>query len=321
MSIKTAPRVRHVLSGATMGTRYSATFLAAETVDLGALESALFATVDLVDRQMSTWKPDSDLMRINRAPVEKWVSMPPELAQVVTTALDIGRASDGAFDIAVGDIVHAWGFGAGGGTPDNAAISACLGAPPTPATKALEISPDGTSIRKRAPVELDLSGIAKGYAVDRMIDCLHTFGITNALAALDGELRAVGSDEGEKPWAVAIEKPDYDRRAPMGVLELYDHAIATSGDYRHWVDVGAARLSHTMDPGTGGPTRSSVASVSVVADTCIEADAWATALLVRGRTAGPALAEALNLSALFIFRDGNELVDLGVGPLFVAPAG
>lgn len=306
--------MRHVLSGATMGTRYSATFLADNTVDLHALDAALFAAVDQVDQQMSTWKPESDLMRINRAEVGTWVDMPPELALVIKTALEIGRASDGAFDIAVGDMVKAWGFGPS--ASDSAAISAHLAAPPPAAFEALTLSADGRSISKRAPVALDLSGIAKGFAVDQMIACLQGFGINNALAALDGELRSIGTDEDGKPWAIAIEKPDYDKRAPMGVIELSDCAIATSGDYRHWVDVGETRLSHTMDRRVGGPTRSPVASVSVVADTCMEADAWATALLVSGREPGAALARAHRLSALFVTRENGALCDFGVGPVF-----
>ena len=311
---------RHVLNGATMGTRYSATFLADETVDLKAVNAALFAAVDLVDQQMSTWKPGSDLMRINRAKIRVWVDMPPKLAFVIRAALRIGRASDGAFDIAVGSLVAAWGFGASGGKPDSAAISAHLGTPPPAAFDAVELSANGTSIRKLAPVSLDLSGIAKGFAVDEMIACLQGFGLKNALATLDGELRSIGNDEGGTPWAIAIEKPDYTQRAPMGVLELCESAIATSGDYRHWVDVGAARLSHTMDRRAGGPTRSAVASVSVIAPTCMEADAWATALLVKGAQEGPALAEAQRLSALFVFREHGTLVDLGVGPLFATSA-
>jgi len=319
MSIEPQKPARHVLSGATMGTRYSATVLVDKTVDLPTLETALFAAVDLVDRQMSTWKPESDLMRINRAEVGAWVAIPPELAQVIKTALEIGRASGGAFDIAVGGIVEAWGFGASSGTPDSAAISALLGTPPPAAHEALVLAKDGRSICKRTPVTLDLSGIAKGFAVDQMIACLQRFGIKNALAALDGELRSIGSEEDGGPWSIAIEKPDYEARAAMGVLELRDQAIATSGDYRHWVDVGTTRLSHTMDRRAGGPTRSPIASISVVAATCMEADAWATALLVKGKEGGPALAEAQNLSALFIFRENDKLLDLGIGPLFSAP--
>jgi len=318
MSIEAPKLARHVLSGATMGTRYSATILADDTLDMQALKAALFASVDLVDRQMSTWKPDSDLMRINQAEVGDWVVMPPELAQVIHKALEIGRASDGAFDIAVGGIVAAWGFGASGGIPDNTTISAHLATPPTAAFEALEVSNDGCSICKRTAVQLDLSGIAKGFAVDQMIACVQGFGLKNALAALDGELRSIGADEGGKPWAIAIEKPDYDKRAPMGVFELCEQAIATSGDYRHWIDVGAARLSHTMDRKSGGPTRSPAASVTVVTTNCMEADAWATALLVKGRSDGPKLADAQNLSALFIFRENDKLIDLGVGPQFVA---
>jgi FAD:protein FMN transferase len=160
----------------------------------------------------------------------------------------------------------------------------------------LELGAARCRARKYGNLQLDLSGIAKGYGVDRMMAVIERFGIASALVGLDGELRAKGVWADGRPWTVAIEKPDYEMRAPISVLTLQDAAVATSGDYRHWVNAGRMRLSHTMDARTGGPLNNRVASVTVLADTCMEADAWATALMVMGEADGAAFADAKGLN-------------------------
>lgn len=302
---------RHALNGPTMGTRWSALFHAPGDVDPDPIRTALAETVDLVDRQMSTWKPDSDLMRLNRAPVGQWVAVPDALMRVLVRGLEIGRQSGGAFDIGMGDVVAAWGFGPQPADPQ--AVRAALGRGRTVAHESLEVDLAASRVRKLATLALDLSGIAKGYAVDRMSAVLAGFGIADALVGLDGELRASGRRPDGRPWTVAVEKPDFDRRAPLSVLELENTAVATSGDYRHWVEVGDKRLSHTMDPARGGPLTGAPASVTVLADSCMDADAWATALMVLGVRAGSALAREVGLQAVFVERDGDDLRQTRVG--------
>jgi len=310
------PLQRHNLAGDTMGTRYGATFFAPDDLDLAAVSKALFANVDRVDRQMSTWKADSDLMRLNRAKTGLWVDIPAQLTTVLSVALEIGRRSSGAFDIGLGGLVNAWGFGATGTVPDLQAITKRLGRSVPPAYGILEIDTENCKARKLAPIELDLSGIAKGFAVDEMMACLHRFGVENALVSLDGELKATGLKSASEPWAVAVEKPDYEARTPLSVIELKQAAVATSGDYRHWVDVGQMRLSHTMDRHGGGPVKTRVASVTVVAPECIAADAWATALMVLGPDAGQIVARANGIDALFIMRSDQGLTQIPVGSIF-----
>ena len=308
---------RHALHGATMGTRWSALFFAPAGFDAAAVQSALQAAVAAVDAQMSTWRPQSDLMRLARAPVGVWVSVPPDLAQVLTLALRIGRDSGGAFDIGMGDAVRAWGFGPEPADPQ--AIRAALAAPRRPAHDLLEI--EGAWVRKTGPVAPDLNGIAKGHGTDRLAEVLRDHGITNALVGIDGEMRALGLRPDGAAWAVAVEAPDHERRAAHSVLALHDAAVATSGDYRHWVTVQGRRLSHTMDPRRGAPLVTSPASVTVIAPTCAEADAWATALMVAGPEAGGALALQHGLDALFLLRDAaGDLQAQGVGRLFSATA-
>jgi thiamine biosynthesis lipoprotein len=172
-------------------------------------------------------------------------------------------------------------------------------------------------VLKTAPVTLDLNGIAKGYGVDRLAEVLIDHGIDAALVGIDGEMRALGLRPDDEPWTIAIEAPDPERRAPYAILALQDAAVATSGDYRHWVSVQGRRLSHTMDPRRGAPLPCSPASVTVVARTCAEADAWATALMVAGAEAGAALAINQRLDALILMREADvTVVPHGVGRLF-----
>lgn len=305
---------RQTLNGPTMGTRWSALFHAGVGFDPAPVQATLQAAVAEVDAQMSSWKPASDLMRLNRAPIGAWVDVPAGLAQVLALGLCIGRASGGAFDIGMGDAVRAWGFG-----PDKASadgIRAATAAMRLPAHEVLEIDRAALRLRKHAPVTLDLNGIAKGHGVDRLAETLRGFGISAALVGIDGEMRAMGLRPDGRPWAIAVEAPDPDRRAPHAILALEDAAVATSGDYRHGVTVRGQRLSHTMDPATGGPLRSSPASVTVVARTCAEADAWATALMVLGPKAGGDLAARLGLDALFLMRDADGIRPYAAGALF-----
>ncbi|WP_297774538.1 FAD:protein FMN transferase [uncultured Roseovarius sp.] len=304
--------VSHALNGPTMGTCWSALFFAGPGFDPAPVRAALQTAVDEVDAQMSTWKPDSDLMRLNMAPVGAWVPVPDRLGEVLARGLEIGRASDGGFDLGMGDAVTAWGFGPEAAAPER--IRAAISADRVPAHAALEIGDH--HVRKSAPIALDLNGIAKGYGVDRLTETLRTHAITDALVGIDGEMRALGLRPDGQAWTIAVEAPDPERRAPHSILALQDAAVATSGDYRHWVEVQGRRLSHTMDPDRGGPLAHSPASVTVVAETCMAADAWATALMVRGRLVGATLARTLGLNALFIDRDGDHLRETRVGRLF-----
>lgn len=316
MCSETQPRARlrrlH-LHGPTMGTRWSAQCDAEACVDADALHMALAAAVAQVDTQMSPWKRTSDLNRLNAAPPDEWVALPAEMMQVLERALQVCRDSDGAFDPAVGALVDAWGFGAARETPDAAAIRAAAQAGHRPAHQALELDRPAGRARKRAPLQLDLCGIAKGYAVDRMAEVLQCHGVVHALVALDGELRAVGGQADGQPWAVAVESPEPGRRAAHGVIELQDLAVATSGDYRRFVDVGGLRLAHTMDARRGAPVRNDLASVTVLARDGMSADAWATALLVAGPGEGLALAQRFGLEALLLLRRDGRCVELGLG--------
>jgi FAD:protein FMN transferase len=314
MSKMSTERVRLALNGPTMGTRWSALFFAPDGLDPAPVRAALQAAVDEVDAQMSTWNPASDLMRLNAAPVGAWVAVPDRLHEVLRLGLEIGLASGGAFDLGMGDAVTAWGFGRLEAKPDR--IRAAMTTDRVPTHEALEIDAGNGLVRKTSPLALDLNGIAKGYGVDRLAETLGAHGIGDALVGIDGEMRALGLRPDGEAWTIAVEAPDPARRAPHSILALQDAAVATSGDYRHWALVQGRRLSHTMDPGRGAPLIASPALVTVVARTCAEADAWATALMVKGSLEGAMLARRCNLNALFIDREGDHLRETRVGRLF-----
>jgi len=296
-----------------MGTRWSARFDADPRLALEALRRSLAAAVEQVDAQMSPWRTDSDLSRLNRAAIDQWIELPAAILEVLGRALEISRLSAGAFDPAVGALVNAWGFGPDRDTPDAAAIRAAAQAHRRAAHDGLELDLAAGRACKRAPMQLDLCGIAKGYGVDRMAAVMHEHGVRHALVALDGELRACGAQADGGPWAVALESPRAGVRAVHGVIELSDAAVATSGDYRRWLQVGELRLAHSMDGRRGAPVNNEVASVTVLARDCMSADAWATALLVAGPAEGLALAQRMGLDALFLVRRNGALVELGVG--------
>ncbi|GEO87031.1 MULTISPECIES: FAD:protein FMN transferase [Alphaproteobacteria] len=295
---------RHTLNGPTMGTRWSALFHMPGDFETDEVRVAMADAVATVDRQMSTWKPESDLNHLNAAPSGEWVVLPEQLMKVLQAGLAIGEASGGAFDIGMGDAVAAWGFG--GAEADEAAIKAARLARRNPAHDMLELDPTNRRARKHADMRLDLSGIAKGYGVDRLAETARLHGIEAGLFAIDGELRALGSQPDGSGWAIAVEKPDLHERTPHSIIELTDMAVATSGDYRHWVQIGDRRLAHTMDPRRGMPLAASPASVTVLARDCMSADAWATAMMVLGEERGLDLAKLIGLSVLFLSHDGKK---------------
>lgn len=298
-------------SGDTMGTRYSARFHAPEGADLRCIVAELADAVTAVDNQMSNWKFDSDLSRLNRAATRDWVPVSANLATVLLRAVDIGRETGNAFSIGVGDLVDAWGFGPGRGLRPP---TRHMGSKPCPALDGLlEVDAAGCRARKHQPLALDLCGIAKGFGVDELARVLDRHGIASWLVGIDGEMRSRGSKPDGSAWAIALEAPDEERRAAMAVVELADAAIATSGDYRHWLEIGGQRVSHTMDPRTGRPLQGALASVTVIAPVCADADAYATALMVLGAQAGHACASRLGIDAFFVSRASDGVSVAGTG--------
>ena len=268
---------------------------------------------------MSHYRPDSELSRFNRAATTEPQPLSGETLGVVADALAVSRASGGAFDVTVGPLVDAWGFGPPGrapAAPDEATLAALrarVGA------DLLEVDLAASTLRKRrANVIVDLSAIAKGYAVDAVASLLAEHGFGDYLVEIGGELRAGGTNERGEPWRVAIERPAPGFATAQRIMPLTDAALATSGDYRNFYDLDGARVSHTIDPRTGRPVTHGLRAVSVIADRCILADARSTALNVLGPEDGYDLAAAQGWAALFVADDGTGRLVERETPAFAA---
>lgn len=299
---------RHALNGETMGTRWSAVFLAPRAIDRAAIKAALQQAVDRVDAQMSPWKPESVLSLFNAQPEGSWIELPDETFAVLDEALMLNGLTEGSFDPFVGGAVTAWGFGCAGGTPDATAIArekqqAERGG------RSVRFDRDNRRMSRQGPAVLDLCGIAKGYGVDLLSEVLSGFGITRHLVSIDGEVRAEGLSVDGSGWSVAIEAPDTGERSAALTLEISDMAIATSGSYRHFHEHGGRRVSHTIDPATGAPVDNRLVSATVLADTALRADGLATALMVMGADRALGFCTRHGIAALLIEtnRFGNRI--------------
>jgi thiamine biosynthesis lipoprotein len=296
--------------GPTMGTSYHVRFTAPKSapVDAQKLQRDVESLLAEIDRQMSTYRDDSELSRFNRAAADEWFALSPATAEVVAAAQEISRRTDGALDVTVGPLVRLWHFGS-----EKASTARTRFEPPSEAAlqsarklvgyEKLEVRSDPPALRKLTEgLEVDLSSIAPGYAVDRIAALLSQHGIKNFIVEIGGEIRAAGRRDDDKPWRVAIERPLVERREMYAALAIEDAAISTAGDYRKFFVHDGKRYSHIIDPGTGRPVVHGLASVTVAAETCLEADGWDTALLVMGHERGIEHAEQNSIAALFIVR-------------------
>ncbi len=303
--------VIHEFGGGTMGTRYSVKLVdqpVAASLEQVAYEvSALLRRLDR--EQMSTYAPDSELSRVNAAAVGQEIALSADMTEVMALALELNRVTDGAFDVTVGPLVNRWGFGPedrrGDRIPTPAEIEALLA---RVGSHHLTLDKARRSLRKTADVYVDLSGIAKGYAVDKVADYLDSLGVKSYFIEVGGELRIRGYKPGNQSWVPAIEKPVdtgpqvhnifYARGEPI--------AVAGSGDYRNYFEADGVHYSHEIDPHTGMPITHTLAGVYVIDSTAARADALATAFMVLGVERGFALAEELGLAVYFVSRDDGK---------------
>lgn len=302
-----APLPVSQLTGSTMGTGYTVKYRHVSDIpSVEKIHAEIEQQLAEINQSMSTYDVDSELSRFNRSDSTDWMPVSTPLYTVLAAALEIGRQSKGAFDITIGPLVNLWGFGPENRSqdiPDAEEIAATL---ERTGHDKLMLDLTAQAVRKtRVDVYVDLSAIAKGYAVDQIATTLERHGIEHYMVEIGGEVRARGANAQQMPWRIGIDKPQTHGHAMQKVLALDNAALATSGNYRNYFMIGERRYMHVIDPATGWPAKSRLASVTVLAETCMLADAWATALLVLGLERGLAMAEQLGLQALFIAdRDG-----------------
>jgi thiamine biosynthesis lipoprotein len=299
------------LSGPTMGSTWTVRLLKLPgTCSRDQVQMAVQEVLDRVENQMSTYRPDSDLSRFNRSRTTEWVSIPRDFAEVVNQARLVSEQTGGAFDVTVGPLVNLWGFGpthpAGefGTVPSDSMIEE---ARRHVGYRLLDVRLKPPAIRKSDPqAYVDLSAIAKGYAAGLVGDRLEELGAKDYLVLVGGEVRSRGLSHLGRPWHVGLETPTPGTRRVLYTVELKDLALSTSGDYRNFFESGGHRYCHEINPATGRPTTHASASVTVAHASNAYADAMATALMVLGPKEGYALAQKLNLAAMFITRSDDH---------------
>lgn len=273
-----------------------------------ALQQRLQARLDAANAVLSTYQPDTELMRFNQAPVGQWVRVSPLLRHALERALWVSAVTQGRYDVTVAPLVNLWGFGPEPRlerVPSAAEIEAVRA---RVGWRHLELDAARSSLRRMALVSMDLSSVGEGVAVDDLAATLEALGVRDYLVAVAGTLRSRGLHPDGKPWRLAIERPD-GSGLPEQVLVFPAGAISTSGSYRNYFERDGVRYSHTMDPLSGRPVTHRGVSVTVVlpegeGDSTL-ADAWATALNVLGPDAGLALATRHGLAVYYIERAGD----------------
>ncbi|MEA3363137.1 MAG: FAD:protein FMN transferase [Thermodesulfobacteriota bacterium] len=300
------------ISGATMGTSYHIKLapMKGQKIDLPALKQEISSRLDGIDNRMSTYKKASEVSRFNRFSIGSWMPISAETMSVISAAQEISQLSSGAFDITIGKLVNLWGFGPTinlDAIPDANAIQTLLS---KSGYHKLELRKTPSALRKRdSAISIDLSAIAKGYAVDAIAKLLMENQINNFLVEIGGEIVTHGQKQLQQPWIIGIESPIAEQRSIRKRLHLKDVAMATSGDYRNYFEEQGVRYSHTIDPATGYPIKHQLASVTVIDKTCMRADALATAIMVMGPNKGFEFAEQEQLAIFMLVKQGDQFIE------------
>ncbi len=299
------------IRGRTMGTSYSV-IIPDLPLDLDqvTLEVRIESLLKELNQKLSTYISDSDISRFNQSRSTAWISLPKELVSIVDKANAISLKTGGAYDVTIGPVVNLWGFGnpekTASDIPDGEELQKALA---SVGFDQLELRTSPPAIRKKNSIlTLDLSSIAKGFAVDKIGEMLERSGVRNYLAEIGGELRTRGMSTRGDAWRIGIEQPDASEPSVLQAMRLEDSHIATSGDYRNYFEIDGIRYSHAIDARTGKPVDHKLSSVTVLHNTTTEADGWATALMLLGEKQGFQSARENRIAAFFVIRSEGGYV-------------
>ena len=321
---QTSTPTQWVLSGHTMGTRYTVKIIDPPTVlDKTVVENGVSEVLSQTDELMSTYKITSEVSQFNKISEGEWFPISPETFFVVNLAQEISHLSQGSFDVTVSPLIELWGFGKGDSAntiPSEEKLQAALR---QVGYGSLLLDDDVKAMRKDKPLTVNLSAVAKGYAVDRIAQRLMSFNLDSFLIEVGGEIWAKGLKPGKRPWRIAVESPATDLKSVNGsgsgdgvvslnevrvvqrIIDVSEVGVATSGDYRNYFENHGQRYSHIIDPVVGAPVQHNLVSVTVVDASTARADAWATALLVMGLERGLEAAEKNRLAVFFISKTNS----------------
>ena len=295
-----------VLTGKTMGTQWRVSLAGVAADRAEALRAKIQQQLDKDDHQLSTWKKDSVLSRFNQSTDGRPQPIGPEMADIITLSLRIGRLTQVSMDITVGPLVNLWGFCPDKQplhTPSQAEINATKAQTGLHHLQLIERA-DGAYLQKDLPgLYVDLSTVGEGFATDDLARLMEKEGIHNYLVSVGGAVLSRGHNAAGKAWRVAIQKPTDRENAVEALVDLQGHGISTSGNYRNYYELDGRRVSHVIDPQSGQPIEHRLVSATVIATTALEADGWDTGLMVLGTEKAKALALREKLAVYLITKD------------------
>ncbi|WP_410017339.1 FAD:protein FMN transferase [Pseudomonas sp. 14P_8.1_Bac3] len=293
--------------GPTMGSTYSIKYLRHPGLPAPAdVRVEVEKILAEVDRQMSTYRSDSDIERFNDLPANRCQTMPAPVLELVRFGEQLSEQSEGSYDLTVEPLLNLWGFGPQAREEKVPTDQALAEARQRVGYQHLRI--EGDQLCKDAAVEVDFNSIAAGYAVDRIAARLEAMGIHNYLAEATGELKAAGRKLDGSPWHIALEEPRDDQQVAQRIIAVDGFGVSTSGDYRNYFEQGGRRYSHTFDARSGAPVSHALASVTVIHPSALMADGLSTLLLILGPERGWDYAETHNIGAFFVIRADTGFV-------------
>ncbi len=296
------------LNGLTMGTTYSVKINADNAfVEKNQISDDIDEILSEINQSMSTYIKESELSNINFSTISDWQSLSDDLFEVIDHAINVSLKTNGAFDITIAPLVNLWGFG-----PDELQNK-------IPTDEIIELTKKNTGYKKISidkslkkiskldpNLHIDLSGIAKGFAVDKIARYLDKHGFKNYLIEIGGELIGKGLNKDNEIWQIGIENPNNNSDTIKRIVQLKDMAMATSGNYMNYFEKDGVRYSHTINPVTGKPIKHKLASVTVLDNSAMNADALATAFMVLGPEKALSLANNLKIAVYLIIKDGKS---------------
>jgi len=293
--------------GPTMGSTYSVKYVAGDQA--AAKEQLQRETESIlaeIDKQLSTYRADSDIETFNALPAHECMVMPSGVRELILAGQQLSEESNGALDLTIEPLLNLLGFGPQGRGERVPSAEEIDNVRQNIGQQYLRI--DGEQLCKDAAVQVDFNSIAAGYAVDQVVAALVASGVSSYLVEITGELKAQGHKPDGAPWRIAIEAPRDNERVAQRIIELDGYAVSTSGDYRNYFERDGKRYSHTLDPRTGAPIDHHLAAVTVVDPSTLRADGLSTVLMVLGPERGLAFAAERKIAAFFVIREGQEFV-------------
>ena len=293
-----------------MGTTYKITITSTQ-IDSSKIHTSVDSILYLINQEMSTYISASTISRFNASDPGSKLLVGEDFYYVLNKSIYYNNISSGAFDVTIKPLVDLWGFGDTGSTlslPDSIAAAKNL---KFVGLEKLDISSNRV-LSKNKEVTIDLSAIAKGFAVDKISHFLTKNSFDNHMVEIGGEVRVSGYNKNKHKWKIGIQNPDIDDITVLATLLISDKGIATSGNYRNYYDIDGKRYSHIISPSTGYPVGNQIRGITVISDNCLDSDALATALLVMDIEDGIKLIEDLKgFEVFYILEDGKHLLSSG----------